>query len=256
MAEKLTSERNAEQDAESALGRWSRRKATALNVSEPLASGPEFASHVASHLDTANTPAQRETISAVDSIEALPAAEEQEDLEPLLSDADMPDVDSLTSDSNVSCFFNRGVSETLRQAALKRLLHLPAFNIVDGLNDYDEDYTYFEPLGDIITSDMRFHTERKARLAAEEAAASADEAADQSDAELSEAEQLEAEQGESAADQPSAENVIEQQAEGDPSEPGAGDDDLRDDVSADSSSSEAENTVVEKTGAASQEPAT
>jgi hypothetical protein len=39
----------------------------------------------------------------------------------------------------------------------------------DGLNDYDGDYTVFEPLGDIITSDMKFHIARKERdrLAAE-----------------------------------------------------------------------------------------
>jgi len=95
------------------------------------------------------------------------ALEENTEEEPLLSDEDMPSLESLEKDSDVSMFFNRGVSRELRKAALRKLFSLPALNITDGLNDYDEDYTTFEPLGDIVTSDMRFHAERKARLAEE-----------------------------------------------------------------------------------------
>ncbi|MBX2823099.1 MAG: DUF3306 domain-containing protein, partial [Gammaproteobacteria bacterium] len=105
--------------------------------------------------------------------EVSPAdAEYGEDLpeEPLLTDEDMPALESLQKDSDVSMFFNRGVSRELRKAALRKLFSLPGLNITDGLNDYDEDYTTFEPLGDIVTSDMRFHAERKARLAEEEEA--------------------------------------------------------------------------------------
>ena len=93
----------------------------------------------------------------------------------------------------MSCFFNAGVSETLRQAALKKLLRLPAFNIRDGLNDYDEDYTVFEPLGDTVTSDMKFHAERK-RLQQE-----ADEARLQEEAQ---AEQDKTEPDEPQSDEP------------------------------------------------------
>ena len=82
---------------------------------------------------------------------------------PLLTDADMPPVESLTADSDMSAFFNRGVSAVLRKAALRHVFHQPAFNVRDGLNDYDGDYTVFEPLGDTITSDMKWHTARKER---------------------------------------------------------------------------------------------
>jgi hypothetical protein len=87
--------------------------------------------------------------------------------EPLLSDADMPDIQTLDASSDVSAFFNRGVSKTLRNAALKHIFGLSAYNVRDGLNDYDEDYTVFEPLGDTVTCDMKFHKERKEKLEAE-----------------------------------------------------------------------------------------
>ena len=82
---------------------------------------------------------------------------------PLLTDEDMLPVESLTADSDMSAFFNRGVSAALRRAALRHVFHQPVFNVRDGLNDYDGDYTVFEPLGDTITSDMKWHTARKER---------------------------------------------------------------------------------------------
>jgi len=92
------------------------------------------------------------------------------ELEPLLSDADMPEIQTLDAGSDISAFFNRGVSKTLRNAALKHIFGLSAYNVRDGLNDYDEDYTVFEPLGDTVTCDMKFHKERKEKLLAEEQA--------------------------------------------------------------------------------------
>ncbi len=88
----------------------------------------------------------------------------------LLTDDDMPAIDSLAADSDLSAFFNKGVSAALRKSALRHVFQLPQFNVRDGLNDYDGDYTVFEPLGDIVTSDMKWHTARKerARLEAEE----------------------------------------------------------------------------------------
>lgn len=81
----------------------------------------------------------------------------------ILTDEDMPGIETLDGDSDVSGFFGEGVSKDLRQQALRKLFMSPKFNIRDGLNDYDEDYTYFEPLGDTITSDMKFHAARKER---------------------------------------------------------------------------------------------
>lgn len=72
-----------------------------------------------------------------------------------LTDADMPPVESLTAESDFSQFLAEGVSDALRQVALRKLFHLPAFNVVDGLNDYDDDYTKFEKLGEVVTHHQR-----------------------------------------------------------------------------------------------------
>ena len=72
------------------------------------------------------------------------------------------------------------------------MFHGAGFNIRDGLDDYDEDFTYFEPLGDIVTADMRHREEmlaRKAREAAEAAdkeSASEQQVATQAQTELEE----------------------------------------------------------------------
>ena len=67
----------------------------------------------------------------------------------------MPPLESLDSDSDYSVFMSPGVSEQLRTLALRKLFHLPAFNITDGLNDYDEDYTQFASLGGVVTHEMK-----------------------------------------------------------------------------------------------------
>lgn len=58
-----------------------------------------------------------------------------------LTDADMPALDCLDENSDYSCFFSKKVSDELKQAAFRKLFHLPTFNVVDGLDDYDEDFT-------------------------------------------------------------------------------------------------------------------
>lgn len=78
---------------------------------------------------------------------------------PPKTDADMPSIETIGESTDVSDFFSPEVSEGLRRAALRRLFHLPKFNVVDGLNDYDEDFRNFAPLGDIITADMRHRLE-------------------------------------------------------------------------------------------------
>ena len=72
-----------------------------------------------------------------------------------LTDEDMPPLESLTEDSDYSAFFSPKVSEVLRQQALRKLFHFEKFNLTDGLNDYDEDYTQFEKLGNIVTHEMK-----------------------------------------------------------------------------------------------------
>ncbi len=78
-----------------------------------------------------------------------------------LTDADMPDLASLNAGADFSGFLSEGVSEALRRKALKKLFSLPDFQINDGLNDYDEDYSRYVPLGDTVTYQMKQWLERQ-----------------------------------------------------------------------------------------------
>ena len=67
-------------------------------------------------------------------------------------------------------FFSPKVSEALRKQALRKLFGCSGFNIRDGLDDYDDDFTQFETLGDIITADMRHQMEMESRRRLEQLA--------------------------------------------------------------------------------------
>jgi hypothetical protein len=130
----------ADERADSAVGdepfleRWSRRK-RALDETDD--SGQDAAA-----------------VAAVPAVDTAPA-------EPVLTDADMPPIESLDGESDYSPFMSPGVSEHLRTRALRKLFHLPAFNITDGLNDYDEDFTGFAGLGDTVTHEMKRMLQRE-----------------------------------------------------------------------------------------------
>lgn len=124
--------------------------------------------------------------------------------EPVLTDADMPPLDSLDGRSDYSGFLSRGVSAALRRQALAQLFHSPHLNVTDGLDDFAEDYTGFESMGDLITADMRHQVEVAARRLAKHATRAPEEEAGRHDAAdpvdasaepLPEAEQPEATQG-------------------------------------------------------------
>ena len=56
--------------------------------------------------------------------------------------AELPDIDSLNADSDFTPFLKEGVPDALRRRALRKLWRLdPVFGHLDGLNDYDLDYT-------------------------------------------------------------------------------------------------------------------
>ena len=56
--------------------------------------------------------------------------------------AALPDIDTLEESSDFTVFLQSGVPEALRRRALRKLWRLnPVFANLDGLNDYDEDFT-------------------------------------------------------------------------------------------------------------------
>ncbi len=125
--------------AETFFARWSRVKADSRQ--EPVV--PEAESGTSSAVDA---PAER----------AVPA--------PTLEQ-----VEGLTSDSDFTPFVARGVDETVRRAALKKLFADPHFNVMDGLDTYIDDYNKFEPLTPLMVAALNHAKDLIAReFAAEE----------------------------------------------------------------------------------------
>ncbi|MEA3302057.1 MAG: DUF3306 domain-containing protein, partial [Pseudomonadota bacterium] len=92
---------------------------------------------------------------------AIEAETEEPEPQPL-TDEDMPPLKSLTEESDYRGFLSPKVSDELRKLALRKLFHGSKFNICDGLDDYDEDFTNFAKLGDVITAEMRQRAELEA----------------------------------------------------------------------------------------------
>lgn len=161
-------EENLTEEPAGLLSRWSRNKSRNRSASEHENTGPSADSLITP--DSPSNASIAESTEPAATNDAVPATgmvdqsvEETSEDELILTDEDMPAIETLDADSDYSGFLNKGVSPELRQKALQHLFRMPKFNIRDGLNDYDEDYTYFEPLGDTVTSDMRWHAARKER---------------------------------------------------------------------------------------------
>lgn len=135
---------------ENFLQRWSRRKSTAREASEP---GESIGDVAVESAGPASADAQGPTTGPVAPVEAAP----------------LPDLDQLDQDSDYSAFLAPGVDAALRRKALRKLFHSPKFNVCDGLDDYCDDFTVFAPLSaGVVTADMRHHMERAARKLAEQ----------------------------------------------------------------------------------------
>ena len=165
----MSSDKKSEPSKEGFLNRWSQRKRHAATVDDiEEAATQEDEPHSSAANGVTSSTLDSENINT----EQLPVADGgdiqlDENQERVLTDADMPDLNTLNGDSDFSPFFSDGVSKELRNKALKKLFFSGRFAARDGLDDYDDDFTYFEPLGDTVTSDMKYHARRKekARLA-------------------------------------------------------------------------------------------
>ncbi|WP_355660084.1 DUF3306 domain-containing protein [Halomonas salifodinae] len=84
----------------------------------------------------------------------LPApmeAEEQSREQPLPAagtlDDELPDPESLPPGSDFSRYLQEGVSQAFKRRALRQLWRAPHYQVRDGLDDYDDDYSRLAPLG-------------------------------------------------------------------------------------------------------------
>ncbi len=176
-------------DGEPFLNRWARRKRVArtdgadTTVSESTSEGQEATSARADESRDGRGRAKQDA-RADESRDGRGRAKHdaragagEPSQAPELTDGDMPILDSIDENTDMSGFFSPKVTRAVKKAALRKFFHSPVFNIVDGLDDYDEDFRNFEALGDIVTSDMRGMMEREAERAREAVAKDGQEAA-------------------------------------------------------------------------------
>lgn len=117
---------------ESRLGRWARRKAEVRRARggatpEPL-----------------REPAEP----------AVPAEAAKPDVPDTLPEGlDLPDIESLTAESDFSVFMKEGVPPALRRLALQKLWSSdPMFNVIDEMVEYGEDYNKLATFADGVAS--------------------------------------------------------------------------------------------------------
>ncbi|QSP95815.1 DUF3306 domain-containing protein [Marinobacter salinisoli] len=108
--------------AESRFQRWSRKKSAARQETElpPLSPGDSQPSHEEQELAINETLPERE----------------------LLAKYDLPDPDNIELGMDITGFMRKEIPEFLRRRALRSLWKSnPVLAVLDGLNDYDEDFT-------------------------------------------------------------------------------------------------------------------
>ncbi len=112
------------------LSRWSRRKQQA-RVGEPALDDDPRAAPLPS------TPAPAVVEDEADTVDEDSLSDEE-----LLARYELPDPSTLTASDDVAAFMRSGVPKRLKNMALRRVWRLdPVLANLDGLNDYDEDYT-------------------------------------------------------------------------------------------------------------------
>lgn len=70
-------------------------------------------------------------------------------------DAQLPDPDTLEPDSDFKSFLQSGVSPELKRRALRRMFTAEHFNVRDGLDDYDQDFSKMRKLSSETTAQLR-----------------------------------------------------------------------------------------------------
>lgn len=90
-------------------------------------------------------------LSAFEDAETVPV---EADAEPVELPVESPDVES-TTDEDKPIWQRDDVDAETKKAALRSLFQKPEFNVRDGLNEYDDDFTKFASLGNVVTHEMK-----------------------------------------------------------------------------------------------------
>jgi hypothetical protein len=143
------------------LSRWSQRKQQNQNMDLQDIPAVDVPDNLSDPLDHLQNPIDQslgldESLN-IDSSTDSPNTQADTVYEPehRLTDEDMPDIASIDGNSDISAFFSEGVSEQLRKQALKAMFIKPEFNLRDGMDDYDMDYTKVKTLSSEVASGLR-----------------------------------------------------------------------------------------------------
>ena len=131
------------------LSRWSRlkqRSRAAGSASDDGAAEPVTGDEVVARVPAAAGVAAVPGAAPAANAPAPPGGEQADPAVPVRIDEPLPPLESLTADSDFRPFMRAGIDAATRNAALKRLFADPAFNVMDGLDVYIDDYGKTEPI--------------------------------------------------------------------------------------------------------------
>lgn len=120
------------------LERWSRRKRGQTMAAPSPEDAPLVSAQDEAHDDN---PLEDSEPGA-----PVPPSQPEDDPLPGSLDETLPDPDTLQAGSDFTAFLQKGVSPALKRRALRRLYATGNYNVRDGLDDYDDDYSQLRPL--------------------------------------------------------------------------------------------------------------
>ena len=129
------------------LTRWSTRKALSREGVELPEPGDGVAGDSESPPDSGNR--------NEDAGQAPAEQADGQDAKAAAAAPELPPIESLGEDSDYGAVLASDVPADLQRKALRKLFQSPKFNVRDGLDDDDLDFSSPEPLGDIVTAEMR-----------------------------------------------------------------------------------------------------
>ena len=128
-------------DPEGRFSRWSRLK------TEALENEPPQIDETLSKFTSENLPVRAEDAELPTSNSEETAEGEEADPAP-----ELPDIETLEKDSDYTPFLAEGVPEAIKKLALRKLWASdPVLANIDGLNDYDEDFTIIEAIKTFVS---------------------------------------------------------------------------------------------------------
>jgi hypothetical protein len=131
-------------EEEGRFSRWSRLKTGVVENELPQLDEP------LSKFTSENLPVRAEGEELLASSSDVEADGEEPDV-PL----DLPDIETLEKDSDYTPFLAEGVPESIRKLALRKLWASdPVLANIDGLNDYDEDFTIIEAIKTFVSEGL------------------------------------------------------------------------------------------------------